>query len=179
MRHYMTKDDLSEKWTIKSLEQKDIPIIAASFAELGWNKPVSLYQKYLEEQINNERSNWVAWENNVFLGYVTLKWSSDYEPFKLQNIPEVNDLNVLPKFRRKGLGSQFLDLVEKKVSDKSQIIGLAVGLFSDYGAAQRLYVKRGYVPDGRGITYQNKIVNWNDSVQVDDDLVLWFTKKLK
>lgn len=172
------QNDLSKRCNVRSLEQKDIPFIVASFVELGWDKPASLYQKYLEEQNNNERSVWVAWDNNIFLGYVTLKWVSEYEPFKLQNIPEIKDLNVLPRFRRNGLGSHLLNVVEKEASDKSQTVGLGVGLFSDYGDAQRVYVKRGYVPDGKGITYKNKIVNWNDLIHVDDDLVLWFTKKI-
>jgi hypothetical protein len=48
----------------------------------------------------------------------------------------------------------------------------------DYGMAQRLYVRRGYVPDGRGLmTHERPIVN-GESVVVDDDLVLYFTKQL-
>ena len=28
-------------------------------------------------------------------------------------------------------------------------------MYADYGTAQRMYVKRGYIPDGRGIMYNN------------------------
>ena len=48
----------------------------------------------------------------------------------------------------------------------------------DYGAAQRLYVKRGYVPDGRGLWQGSHYVTYGDNVTVDDDLVLMFTKQL-
>ena len=33
------------------------------------------------------------------------------------------------------------------------IVGIGVGLYPDYGSAQRLYIKRGYLPDGHGATY--------------------------
>ena len=39
-------------------------------------------------------------------------------------------------------------------------------------------VKRGYVPDGRGITYRDCFVEEGTSVVVDDDLVMHFTKQL-
>ena len=48
----------------------------------------------------------------------------------------------------------------------------------DYGAAQRLYVKREYIPDGRGLTSHNRPVAWGETVTVDDRLVLHFTKNL-
>jgi len=52
-------------------------------------------------------------------------------------------------------------------------------MYSDYGAAQRLYVLRGYVPDGRGLTYSDHFVKPEERVTVDDDLVLHLTKRLK
>ena len=40
-------------------------------------------------------------------------------------------------------------------------------------------VKRGYVPDGRGLTYGNRYVREGERVPLDDDLVLHFTKSLR
>jgi hypothetical protein len=54
-----------------------------------------------------------------------------------------------------------------------------VGLLAGYGAAQVLYIKRGYIPDRRGIIYQNRQLNYGDQVMVDDDLVLYFTRNVK
>jgi len=39
-------------------------------------------------------------------------------------------------------------------------------------------VRRGYVPDGLGITYRNEFIREGAVVGVDDDLVLHFRKKL-
>ena len=56
--------------------------------------------------------------------------------------------------------------------------GISVGMDPDYGAAQRMYVQRGYVPDGRGLTHNNRYVRRGEQVTVDDDLNLFFTKRL-
>ena len=119
-----------------------------------------------------------VFDGDVFVGYVTLKWHSDYQNFAMQNIPEISDLNVLPKFWRQGVGSRLLDLAEAEASKRSPCVGIGVGLYADYGNAQKLYVKRGYVPDGCGITYKNELVQPWETVRVDDDLTLWLVKKL-
>ena len=92
-----------------------------------------------------------------FARYVTLKWQSQYEAFVRDYIPEIMDLNVLPSFRKTGVGSILLDIAEKEATTKSDLVSIGVGLYAGhdggYGSAQKLYVKRGYVPDGRGVTY--------------------------
>ena len=112
------------------LQQEDIPLIVAAFAELGWDKPASLYQQYLTEQENHQRCVWVAFKEGVFVGYITLKWQSEYASFHQQGIPEISDLNVLPKFRKEGIGSKLLDLAEAEAVKKSKIIGIGVGLYA-------------------------------------------------
>ena len=172
---------MSKKTTqleFKSLQQTDIPFIVAAFAELGWDKPASLYQQYLLEQENHQRCVWVAFQEGIFVGYITLKWHSEYAPFHQQGIPEIIDLNVLPKFRKQGIGSKLLDLAETEAQKKNKIIGIGFGLYADYGNAQRLYIKRGYMPDGLGITYNYQPIDPGSIVCLDDDLVLWLTKEL-
>jgi len=168
---------------ICALIEKDIAVISDAFNQIGWNKPASLFEGYLKEQEAGERLVWVAHVQDEFAGYVTLKWRSSYPFFKEQNIPEIMDLNVLPSFRKMGIGSLLLDTAEKVALTKSQIIGIGVGLYAGedggYGSAQRLYVKRGYIPDGKGVTYNYEPTVPGNSYQLDDDLVLWFTNNLK
>lgn len=38
----------------------DIPIIISAFNQIGWNKPVTLFERYLKEQEAGERLIWVA-----------------------------------------------------------------------------------------------------------------------
>lgn len=55
---------------------------------------------------------------------------------------------------------------------------LVFGLYPNYGSAGRLYVKRGYILDSHGATYNYEYVTPGKEYSLDDDLVLWFTKKL-
>ena len=67
---------------------------------------------------------------------------------------------------------------EELIADKSDFAGIGVGLHSDYGIAQRMYVKRGYMPDGLGLMYKYQKVEAGSKVRVDDDLTIMFTKRL-
>jgi GNAT superfamily N-acetyltransferase len=161
---------------IRLLRDDDILAIADAFAVLGWDKPPAQYRGYLAEQRQGEREVLVAWDGDLFVGYVTVVWNSGYAPFREAGIPEIADFNVLPHVRRLGIGSQLLDEAERRIAERSHVAGIGVGMTADYGAAQRLYVKRGYVPDGRGLVASGHHVRWGETVLVDDDLVLYFTK---
>jgi GNAT superfamily N-acetyltransferase len=170
--------DVVPQLAIRLLAASDIPAIAAAFAALGWDKPASQYEGYLEEQHRGEREALVAWQEDRFVGYVTIVWVADYAPFRDAGVPEIADFNVLPDVRRQGIGSRLMDEAERQIKERSQVAGIGVGLFADYGAAQRLYVKRGYIPDGHGIVAHKRRVSWGDTVTVDDDLILYLTKAL-
>jgi len=164
--------------SICSLVASDAPVISSAFSAIGWKKPVEQYLRYASEQDQGTRVVKVARVNGSFAGYVTVVWSPGYEPFARANIPAIQDLNVLPDFRRRGVASALLDHAEALVQQRSDTVGIGVGMDPDYGPAQRLYVLRGYVPDGRGLTYDNRPVRYGDHVRVDDSLVLHLTKRL-
>jgi len=164
---------------IRSLGDADPPIIATAFDAIGWNKPEALYTNYLAQQRSGAREVFVAEVGGVFAGYVTLLWETTYGPFAVQGIPEVNDFNVLPHLRRQGIGSALMDRVEEVAASRVDVVGIGVGMTEDYGAAQRMYVKRGYVPDGRGLMTHERAVAYGEEVRVDDDLALYFTKRLR
>lgn len=163
---------------IRLLTADDIPVIAAAFAALGWHKPTTQYERYLAEQRHGARAVLVAIQGGAFVGYVTVVWRSVYPPFRDAGIPEIVDVNVLPHRRRHGIGSRLLDEAERRIAERSSVAGIGVGLYADYGPAQRLYVKRGYVPDGRGIASDGRPVAGEETVVVDDALALYFTKVL-
>jgi len=76
---YMVKslDDLCENRTndvlIRPLIREDIVAISEAFNAISWNKPPSLFEKYLMEQELGDRLVWVAHFKGEFAGYVTLK----------------------------------------------------------------------------------------------------------
>ena len=161
------------------IQRSDIEEMAASFGQIGWSsKGLPLFQQYLLEHGDGLRTVLVARVDGTFAGYVTILWRSSYPLFAQEGIPEISDLNVLPRFRRQGVGSLLMSKAEGLIAVRSTAVGIGVGLHEDYGAAQRLYVRRGYVPDGHGITTRHSRVTVGESVVADDDLVLWFTKAL-
>ncbi len=56
---------------------------------------------------------------------------------------------------------------------------LAVGLHCGFENAQRMSVKRRSVPNGSGFWYKNKVRHTYSDCKNEDDLVLYFSKRLK
>jgi len=164
---------------ITPLTADDPPVITAAFAAIGWDKPQAQYARYLDEQTADERPVLVARWDGDFAGYVTVLWETGYAPFREAGIPEIQDFNVLPHYRRRGIGTALMDAAEALIAGRSATAGIGVGLYPDYGPAQRLYVLRGYVPDGRGLAWNQAQVAPLQTVQVDDDLALYFTRTLR
>ncbi|AIQ49273.1 hypothetical protein R70723_27805 [Paenibacillus sp. FSL R7-0273] len=164
--------------TIRILSESDPEVISEAFHDQGWEKPVTLFLQYLNEQGKEQRVTLVAEVEGDFAGYVNVLWQSDYPYFKKHSIPEIQDFNVLIKYRRYGIGTLLMDKAEEIIRERSEAAGLGVGLFSDYGAAQTLYVNRGYVPDGKGIFRNGEYLQYGQQVIVDDDLNMFFVKRL-
>jgi len=154
--------------TIRHLVQDDCPVIARAFAEQGWNKPASQYEAYLREGAGGKRVVLVAESGGRFAGYVTIVWESGYPPFREARIPEIVDLNVLREVQRRGVATALLDEAEARIAERSPVAGIGVGLTHDYGAAQVLYVRRGYVPDGRGLIGRGRQIEPGEQVAADD-----------
>jgi GNAT superfamily N-acetyltransferase len=169
-----------ESLVIRPLQAQDIPVIVAAFAAVGWSgKDTAQYERYLALQEQGQRPILTAWWNGVFAGYGCLVWQPEYPPYREADIPEIQDLNVLPDFRRRGIASRIMDEAERIAAECGYTaIGIGFGMTADYGAAQQLYVRRGYVPDGRGLHYENRPLQNGDTVTVNDDLVLYLTKTL-
>jgi GNAT superfamily N-acetyltransferase/catechol 2,3-dioxygenase-like lactoylglutathione lyase family enzyme len=163
---------------IREIVQEDHQLISQAFTEQGWNKPKEQYERYFQESLTGQRVVLLAHQNEDFAGYVTLVWRSEYQAFQEKNIPEIVDLNVLKKYQQHGIGTALMDAIEKLARNRSNIVGLGVGMTADYGPAQRLYPQLGYVPDGRGLHHKGNPMQFGYQAPVDDDLVLYFTKDL-
>jgi GNAT superfamily N-acetyltransferase len=164
---------------IRPLGPEDLEVVPRAFAAVNWpGKPAAMYRDYLRQQESGLRQVLVATLEHTFAGYVTVCPTSGYPPFREDGIPEIQDLNVLPGARRRGVGSALMDAAEADIVTRSPVAGIGVGLYAAYGAAQRLYARRGYVPDGRGVVCRDVPVAPGATVVVDDDLVLMMTRRL-
>ena len=172
---YYNKDN----FVIRSMVKCDIERLVNGFAEQGWNKPQEQFTDYYNQQENNEKYVIVAELNGDVAGYVTLLPYAGTGPFAYKSIPEIVDFNVLIKYQKRGIGNKIMDMAESLAKDKSDYVSLSVGLHSGYGSAQRMYVKRGYIPDGTGIWYRGKQLEPYSKCENNDELTLYFLKSLK
>lgn len=164
--------------TIRAIKEGDAEIISAAFAAQNWERHASQYTAYLAEQNQGKRQVFIAEWEGEFAGYVTLLPCCHAGPFQGTGFPEISDFNVLIKFQCKGIGSALLDAAETAAAQQCDTVTLGVGLHAGYGSAQRLYVKRGYIPDGSGVWYREHPLPPNATCINDDDLVLYLSKKL-
>ena len=166
--------------SVRKMIFEDIEILAEEFGvKQDWqHMTVEFFTKYFSEQNNNNRHVLIALADECVAGYVTLLPNDPHGPFANKNIPTVCDFNVLKKFQRCGVGTALMDAVEKLAKQTSDEICLGVGLYTDYGTAQRMYVKRGYIPDGSGVWYKNHNLSPYEPCVNDDDLILYMSKQL-
>lgn len=109
-------------------------------------------------------------------GFAVLNHNPKYGLYKKLNIPEIQDVFVLPEFRGQGIAKALIQYCEENVA--GDMVGISVPVSSNFGVAQRLYYKLGYMPDGNGVTYDRNVVKHGDRVAVDDDLCLMMVKQL-
>lgn len=129
--------------------------------------------------ISESREILIASENDYDAGYCILNWQPKYAYFRHLGIAEIQTLVVDSTLRRRGIASALIACCEDKARAAGhKQIGIGVGLHSGFGAAQSLYVKRGYVPDGQGVTYDREIVAGGEFRPVDDQLCLMMIKAL-
>ena len=125
-----------------------------------------------------EADTFVAYAGRSLAGFLTIRWHSDYPGFRDHNIPLIQQLEVFPPFQHRGIASQLLERAERLIATRARQAGIVVGLFDAYGPAQRLYAKRGYVPDGRGACRAQRPLELGEAVTIDHDLIIWMTKEL-
>lgn len=153
-------------------------------AALRWEKPAGYFAGVIQQQAQGAVVLLLATtvaasgEAGVYVGHVKLVWQPDYAPLRQAGIPEIQDLMVVPSFRRQGVATRLIARCEQLAATRSTHIGIGVGLYADYGPAQRLYVTLGFVPDGHGVTYDDAVVPPGTDVPLDDALVLHFTKRV-
>ncbi len=137
------------------------------------------FEQCFIEQVDGKRETFIAALGGQDVGYGFLNWRPRYPLYKRLKIPEIQDLNVLPEARQRGVGSAIIDFCEKRAREEGyDMIGISVGLHKDYGPAQRLYVKRGYIPDGYGVACNRDTITPGAFHAVDDDLCLMMVKQL-
>lgn len=175
----MAEDTQLEKLKIVTAGRGDINILVDIAHGMRSEKDPDYFDMSFDLQKQGERTVLIAYLDGAPCGYCMLSWNPKYGFYRRLDIPEVQDLNVLPAYRRRGIGRSIIEHCEVMAKKrKFSHIGIGVGLDASYGAAQRLYMKMGYVPDGNGVTYDRVNVRHGEMRPVDDDLSLMLVKEL-
>ena len=173
----MTVYDRDGEITIRSMEQSDAEIFYATYLSYGWHPQLETYENYYREQTQGRRLVFIAEYRGAVAGICTLVLHPTDGPWGGGPYPEIQDLCVFFDVHQKGIGSRLLDAAEAEAAKRADMVYLAVGVHSGYGAAQRLYVKRGYNFDGSGVWYKGKQLEQYAPCVNDDALLLFMSKK--
>ena len=163
--------------SIRKMQESDIQELSRGFISQGWPSREEILTRYFKEQESGEREVLVAEVEGALAGYITILSCAKQGPFA-EIYPELSDFNVFEPFQNQGIGNLLLEEAEKRVRLISDKVTLGVGLHSGYGPAQRLYIKRGYIPDGTGVWYQNHQPAMNAVCEDIGELVLYLSKNL-
>ena len=163
--------------SIRKMQESDIKDLSRGFISQGWPSREEILTRYFKEQESGEREVLIADLTSAVAGYITILPDAKQGPFAGM-APELSDFNVFEPFQNQGIGNLLLEEAEKRVRLISDKVTLGVGLHSGYGPAQRLYIKRGYIPDGTGVWYQNHQPAMNAVCEDIGDLVLYLSKNL-
>ena len=163
--------------SIRKMQESDIQELSRGFISQGWPSREEILTRYFKEQESGEREVLVAEVEGALAGYISILSCAKQGPFA-EIYPELSDFNVFEPFQNQGIGNLLLEEAEKQVRLISDKVTLGVGLHSGYGPAQRLYIKRGYIPDGTGVWYQNHQPAMNAVCEDIGELVLYLSKNL-
>ena len=163
--------------TIRNMVLSDAQVFADEEVKQGWNSTPDKYEMRVRDQEEGRCTALTAVYQGNAAGYINVYLKSNEGPFCGKDWPVIVDFGVLEKYRNKGIGSKLMDVAEEIAAGLSDTVCLGVGLHNGYGSAQRMYVKRGYIPDGSGVWYHGKPCTPYDTVYTnDDDLVLFLSK---
>lgn len=163
---------------IRDMVKEDAYIIYNTYLSYNWHPVLNTYLEYYKETLQQKRKVFIAEYNGKVKGLCTLVLEPEEGPYGGMGIPEIVDLCVFFDKHNLGTGSKLLDVAENEAAKICGKVYLGVGLHSGYGAAQRIYIKRGYIPDGSGVWWNGKNLAQYAKCINDDELILYLLKEL-
>lgn len=164
---------------IRNMEDTDTQEFSREEELQGWGVTAPKFEMRLRHQREEKCIALTAEYRGKAAGYVSVYPNSERGAFGNQGLPEIVDFAVLEKFRGHGIGTKLMDAAEKIAASYADRVYLGVGLHRGYGSAQRMYAKRGYIPDGSGVWYGDHVCSPYSDCRNDDNLNLYLIKSLK
>lgn len=145
---------------LRPLRAVDLPRIAATRGGAAWKGDDPRWNRYLTEQSQGLREVLLADTREAIVAYGSLAWVSQSPSFRKAGIPEIQDLVVAEAYRNAGLGTRMIRALEERARAAGHLrIGIGVGLYRDYGAAQRLYARWAMSSTAQG--FPTRMSAWN------------------
>ena len=164
---------------VRDMVESDPQVILAAEHAQGWtHQKIEKYTQRLTDVAAGKCVALVAEYQGNVAGYFNVYRSGTVGPFAGTDIPELVDLGVFMKYRKHGIGEVLMQVAEIVARKWNNVCCIGVGLHRDYGAAQRMYVKRGFIPDGTGVWWNGRPVEPYADMKNDDEAAIYFTKKL-
>ncbi len=164
---------------VRDMEAGDARQFRDGEVEQGWNSDIRKYEMRLADQKSGKSVSLTAEYLGSPAGYINVYPDARNGAFGGKGYPEIVDFGVLEKYRKMGIGNRLMEVAEKIAGEYADMVYLGVGLHSGYGSAQRMYVKRGYIPDGSGVWYNDAVCGQYADCCNNDDLVLYLSKQLR
>ncbi|MBQ7303310.1 MAG: GNAT family N-acetyltransferase [Alphaproteobacteria bacterium] len=164
---------------IRDMLTSDPEIITHEEHLQGWtHQKKEKYEQRLKDVADNKCVALVAEYKGNVAGYFNIYFNTMCSRFGGKGFPELIDLGVFKKYRNQGIGNLLMQVAEDIAKKYADTVVIGVGLHHDYGAAQRMYVKRGYIPDGTGLWWQGKPLEPYADLKNDDETAIYMSKKL-
>lgn len=170
---------IDEKIRIRSMELNEPQITSYPYTFLGKQSIINNYFNYCRVQEKGKTYIFSAEYDGKIVGYSKLKTQSTTGPFAGKSIPEIVDFTVFLEYQGRGFGNKILDVTEQAASKISNTISICIGLHQGYGAAQRIYARRGYIPDGSGVWFMGTPLEKYKNCCNNNELVIYLSKELQ
>ena len=163
---------------VRPIREDEIPALCEAEGDKS-DDNIKYYERYLNWQREGECTFLIALLNGEIAGYVFVlhkdRWGSMAEALQ----PGLADLNVFPWNRRCGVGNALLEKAEEIAALYGDYLHLDVHVTATSGQAHRLYFRRGYLPDGKGVYHKYKQYDAALGSVDPEDLTLLLIKQLK
>ena len=164
---------------VRDMVEADPEIITHEEHLQGWtHQKEEKYKQRLIDVAEGKCVALVAEYKGKVAGYFNVYPNTMCGLYGGKGFPELIDLGVFKKYRKLGIGTVLLQVAEQIAKKYADTVIIGVGLHRDYGSAQRMYIKHGFIPDGSGIWWQGKPLAPYADLKNDDELALYMSKKI-
>jgi GNAT superfamily N-acetyltransferase len=164
---------MTTEFEVRRVAKEELPTIVDWFATSYYDNRDDA-EAHFADHFEGQGATLIGWCGQEIAGYITVALKA-----RSKDMPCIANFVVFEPYRRRGLGNRLMDIAERYLAQAADQVALWVPITERYGPAQRLYAKRGYVPDGCGVLKGGVPVQEGEMHRIDEDLLFCLIKDLK